>query len=76
MLYNLPQMHLKKFQEKQFKKLLKQLGTLLVIKLAIKLQKSQKTSPHNSDAVDSEVEIPKESYTPPKKRQQIIDDLR
>ena len=42
MLYNLPQMHLKKFQEKQFKKLLKQLGTLLVIKLAIKLQKSQK----------------------------------
>ena len=36
----------------------------------------QKYSQNNSDKANNEIKIPKERYTSPEKRQQIIDELR
>ena len=67
---------LKKVSRKTIQKTAETTRDIIGNKIGNQIAKVSKTSPHNSDAVDSEVEIPKESYTPPKKRQQIIDDLR
>ena len=69
-------MRLKLLQKERFKKQQKQLDDLIRNKIADKITRSLKNSPHN-DSVTNEEEILRERYTSPEERKNAInDDLR
>ena len=76
MLNNLPQIHLKLLQKKAIQKTAEATDDL-INKIANKITKASRNSPQNTlEAVKSEVEIRKERYISPEKREKIIYDLR
>ena len=79
MLNNLPQMHLKLFQKKQFKKMSEATGDLIGNKngnkIADETTRVSNTLPQNNSETNEE-EILREKYISPELRQKFIDDPR
>ena len=67
-------MHLKLFQEKQFKETAEATGDYIGNKSADKIRRFSKISPWNNSKTNEE-EMLREKYISPEIRQKIIDDL-
>ena len=67
---------IKLLQKEQFKKTAKATGDLIGKKISDRESVSKKFSQNNFDEAKTELEIPKERYVSPEKRQQIIDEFK
>ena len=77
-LRNLQQIQLKTASKRAIQKSAKVTGDLIGNKIANKITSASRElhSKNNSKTDENELDIPKERYVSPEKRQQIIDELR